>query len=133
MAHEPEVRAAVQAALLAGQGTAEVAREYQLPESTVSRWRKEARRAAGKTDDIGVLLLGYLRENLVTLRAQVEAFRDPEWLREQDASEAGVLHGILTDKAVRLLEALDGSGVQSMSPPTTNGHRNRVRSYGGGK
>lgn len=119
------------AALLAGQGVNEVAREYSLPPSTVSRWKRQARAEAGKSDDVGELLLEYLRENLETLSVQVIAFRDPEWLREQGASEVGVLHGILTDKAVRLLEALEGSGVQA--PPTpTNGRRNRVHAYIGG-
>lgn len=111
-------------ALLAGQGVAEVAREYSLPESTVSRWRKVARAEAGLSDDIGELLLAYLSENLRTLQAQAVAFRDPEWLRDQGASDVGVLHGILTDKAVRLLEALEGSGVPP-TPTYTNG-RNRV-------
>lgn len=111
--HEPEVRAAAMSALLAGQGVSEVAREYRLPESTVSRWKADARREAGLTDDIGELLLGYLRENLQSLRAQVVAFRDPAWLKEQRAGELGVLHGILCDKSIRLLEALDGGPVNN--------------------
>jgi len=110
--HDPEVRAAAMAALLSGQGVNAVAEEYRLPVSTVSDWKRLARSEAGRSDDIGELLLDYLRENLTTLRAQTIAFRDPEWLREQAASEAGVLHGILTDKAIRLLEALQGSPVE---------------------
>ena len=106
--HDPEVRAAAMAALLAGQGVSMVAKEYQLPESTVSRWKREARKDAGLSDDIGELLLGYLRENLQSLQAQVVAFRDPAWLKEQPAGELGVLHGILCDKSIRLLEALAG-------------------------
>ena len=51
--HEPEIRAAVMAALLAGQGVSAVARKYRLPESTVSRWKADARREAGLSDDIG--------------------------------------------------------------------------------
>jgi transposase-like protein len=95
------------AALLAGQGVNEVAAQYRLPKQTVSRWKKAARAEAGRSDDIGELLLGYLRENITTLRAQAVAFRNAAWLEKQDASDVGVLHGILTDKAVRLLEALE--------------------------
>lgn len=102
-----------------------MASEYSLPSSTVSRWRAQARREAGRSDDVGELLLGYLTENLRTLRAQVETFRDPDWLKTQQADAAAVLHGVLTDKAIRLLEALEGSGVQP--DPSTNGHRNRIR------
>lgn len=124
--YEPETKAAVMAALLAGQGVTEIAREYRIPESTVSRWKKLARAEAGRTEDIGELLMEYLTENLMTLRAQAIAFRDPQWLAAQEAQQAAVLHGVLTDKAVRLLEALEGSGVRP--DPSTNG-RNRVRGY----
>jgi transposase-like protein len=111
--YDPETRAAAMAALLAGQSVTTVAAEYRLPHSTVSRWRADARRGAARSDDVGALLLDYLRENLTTLRAQAVAFRDPEWLRTQDASAVGVLHGVLTDKAVRLLEALDGAPIRA--------------------
>ena len=106
--HPPEVRAAAMAALLAGQGVGDVAAEYRLPTSTVSRWKAEARREAGRSDDVGELLLDYLRENLSTLTAQAVVFRDPVWLKGQAAGELAVLHGVMTDKAVRLLEALEG-------------------------
>ena len=107
--HPPEVRAAVMAAVLAGQGVSQVAAEYNLPTSTVSRWKSEARREAGLSDDVGALLLDYLTENLSTLTAQAVVFRDPEWLRTQAAGELAVLHGVMCDKAVRLLEALEAS------------------------
>lgn len=119
--HAPEVKAAVMAALLTGQGVSQVAEEYDLPTSTVSRWKAKAREEAGRTDDVGALLLDYLTENLRTLRAQVETFRDPAWLREQPADASAVLHGVLADKAVRLLEALEGSGVERST--NTNGNR----------
>ena len=124
--HSAETKAAAMAALLAGQGVSEVARQYDhLPSSTVSRWRADARREAGLSDNVGELLLGYLTANLETLQSQAVFFRDSEWLRDQPAGELAVLHGVMTDKAVRLLEALEGSGVQ---PPHTNG-RNRARDY----
>ncbi len=110
--YSPETRAAVMAALLAGQGVSEVAREYRVSESTVSRWKKVARKEAGFSEDVGGLLLSYLAANLTTLKAQAEVFRDPKWLRTQEAGALAVLHGVLTDKAVRLLEALEGSPVE---------------------
>jgi transposase-like protein len=121
--YDPEVRAQAMAALLSGQGVTAVAQEYELPTSTVSRWRKQAREQAGRSDDVGGLLLAYLAENLTTLRAQAIAFRDADWLREQGASEAGVLHGILCDKATRLLSALEGSGVSPADDPGPGRHR----------
>jgi transposase-like protein len=126
--HPPEVRAAVMAAVLEGQGVNETAKEYNIPPSTVSRWKALARAEAGRSDDVGALLLAYLRENLATLTAQARVFGDGEWIREQGAADVAVLHGVLTDKAVRLLEALEDSGVQPAG--STDGHRNRGRRHG---
>lgn len=100
------------AALLAGQSVAEVAREYRVPESTVSRWKKASCAEAGLSDDVGELLLGYLRETLTTLRVQTVAFRDESWLHSQNALEAAILHGVTFDKVIRLLESRAGGPIE---------------------
>lgn len=124
--HPPEIRAEVMSCLLQGQGVTTVAKQYDIPTSTVSRWKRKAREEAGRTDDVGELLLEYLTANLTTLRAQAERFRDPEWLSEQDAADVAVLHGVLTDKAVRLLEAMEAAPVA----PSGNGSTpNRVKGH----
>ena len=106
------------AALLAGQGIQEVAKQYKIPEGTIKAWRARAKDAsqvaavaAGKKEEIGELLLEYLRTNLRTLKAQTVVFSDPLWLAKQDAGEVAVLHGVMTDKAIRLLEALSRADV----------------------
>ena len=106
------------AALLAGQGIQEVAKQYKIPEGTIKAWKsrqKDASQvaavAAGKKEEIGELLLEYLRTNLRTLKAQTIVFSDPLWLAKQDAGEVAVLHGVMTDKAIRLLEALSRADV----------------------
>jgi len=106
------------AALLAGQGIQEVAKQYKIPEGTIKAWRARAKDAsqvaavaAGKKEEIGELLLEYLRTNLRTLKAQTIVFSDPLWLAKQDAGEVAVLHGVMTDKAIRLLEALSRADV----------------------
>lgn len=106
-----EMKAGAMAALLAGQSVSTVAKDYKIPRGTVGRWSSELRRTAKhfdteKKEAIGELLMDYLRENLVTLREQAVIFRDPEWVEQQDASEMAVLHGVLADKTIRLLEAL---------------------------
>ena len=112
------MKAAVMAALLSGQAIAEVAREYKIPEGTIKAWRARAKDAsqvaavaAGKKEAIGDLLLEYLHTNLSTLKAQAIVFADSEWLRKQGADELAVLHGVMTDKAIRLLEALSRADV----------------------
>lgn len=116
------------AALLTGQSCASVAREYKIPVGTVKAWsaglavvREDVRGDTATSSptakkSIGELLVAYLSANLTALAAQAEVFADPTWLRGQSAADAAVLHGVMTDKAVRLLEALGGPGP---SEPTT--------------
>lgn len=114
--YDPAVKAAVVAALLEGQASSKVAAAYNLPEGTVKAWASRTRNGASelrsvapeKRDEIGALLVAYLHTNLATLKAQAETFRDPVWLKQQNAADAAVLHGVLTDKSIRLLEALGG-------------------------
>lgn len=106
--YSDEMKAAVLAALMAGQSVSEVAREYHLPKGTVSAWKKRMTVAENATQkkEIGELLVEYLKRNLITLKVQAEVFADKAWLKKQPAGELAVLHGVLTDKAVRLLDAL---------------------------
>ena len=117
-----ETRAAVMSALLTGQSVSSIAREYKIPKGTVSSWKKKTTSlvAGGradsdpkKNDRVGQLLIDYLQANLESLRIQVDAFSDPAWLKSQTASDAAVLHGVMTDKAVRLLEAFGANDTDS--------------------
>ena len=118
--YSPETKAAVMAALLEGQGAHRVAADFKLPEGTVKTWRARMKAADGsakassvepqKREEIGDLLIQYLHANLSTLRKQQAVFGDPEWLAKQNAADVAVLHGVMTDKAIRLLEALGGVG-----------------------
>ena len=126
--HSDETKAAVMAALLAGQSISQVAREYHLPEGTVKAWRSRQHIAQTQRDALGVatdatpkkevgdLILEYLRANLEALRAQAKVFSDPNWLKTQEAQSLAVLHGVMTDKAVRLLEAF-GKSSEVMDEP----------------
>ncbi len=108
--YDPAVKAQVLAALLAGQGAEKVAQQYQIPVGTVRGWKAKAKADDGvvtqKKEEIGKLLLEYLAVSLATLKKQAEFFADETWLRKQEASSVAVLHGVLADKAIRLLEAL---------------------------
>lgn len=105
-----ETKAQVMAALLTGQSINAVAREYKIPKQTISNWKNRDKPGVPRDDtqkaaEIEDLLSGYLKENLKTLRAQAEFFREETWLKKQEASQLAVLHGVLSDKAIRLLEA----------------------------
>lgn len=111
--YSDETRGAVMAALLAGQSITSVSKEYNIPKGTVSGWKHRAdgvaQSATQKREvdpEIGDLLLDYIRASLRTLKTQVEHFGDKTWLANQDADQLAVLHGVQTDKVIRLLEAL---------------------------
>lgn len=110
MKYDRETKAAVLSALLTGQAVSDVAERYNIPQSTVRYWQAKMQNIADVPDDerekIGILLLNYLIATLETLKIQSMVFRDEEWLRDQDAPGLAVLHGVITDKAIRLLEAL---------------------------
>jgi hypothetical protein len=99
---------------MVGQTAAEVASIYNVPESTVRSWKSRelagsgALAAAGPEvqERIGTLLVEYLTESLSALKRQMQVFSDEAWLKKQSASEAAILHGVLADKTIRLLEAL---------------------------
>jgi len=117
--YSDDTKAEVMAALLQGQRVTNIADEYDIPQSTVSGWKKKVQQKADmdlddqaiqkKEAELGGLLMEYLQENVKALRAQAEQFSDEEWLKKQSASEVATLHGVMTDKAVRLLEALSAS------------------------
>lgn len=114
--YSSEEKAAALAALLEGQGVTKVAEEYNIPEGTIASWKSRlvngesiVALASEKADEVGDLLVEYLRASLRALRIQQEeVFSDPEWVRQQGANALAILHGVTTDKVVRLLEALGG-------------------------
>ncbi len=98
------------AALLQGRSIGSVAKEYSIPQGTPvgeSRSPDELQPVATpkKAAEIGDLLTHTWARDLATLREQAIVFRDPVWVRRQDAAALATLHGVMTDKAVRLLEA----------------------------
>jgi len=112
--HSDEVQAKVIAALLAGQGVAQVARQYKLPHSTVSRLK--ASLSEGQLDQVGrekrESLAQLIEDHLTeSLKAATEIARkvstDSEWFAKQSAQEVAILYGVLTDKSVRILEAAE--------------------------
>jgi len=112
--YSEEVHAACVAALLAGQDITAVAGEYNVPEPTLRSWKHRARRDGAdpivpETDrtEIGQLLIAYMKDVIAAMRKQTVVFGDEEYLRKQPAGELGVVHGILADKTIRLLEALE--------------------------
>jgi len=113
--YSPEVKAAVMAALLTGQSISSVAKEYDIPKGTVSSWKNKKgsvkKATQKKADEIGVLLIDVLFTNLEAIKAQSEFTKDVQWLKKQTASDLAVLYGVMTDKSIRLLEAMSNAAI----------------------
>lgn len=117
MAHSPETKAKVIAALMAGQGVSEIARDYNISKATASAWKSEIpglseQNRTQKTRDFGEMLGAYLEELLTTAAVQQVHFRDKEWLNQQSAADLAVLHGVSIDKGIRLFEAAQRAEIE---------------------
>lgn len=106
-----ETRAAAIAALLEGQGVTAVAKKYKLPRSTVNNFKKSL--STGQLDEVrhkkeqelAELIEGHLKSSLHAAAQIAKQTSNADWRNKQNAADLGVFYGILTDKAVRILEA----------------------------
>lgn len=124
--HPPEVKAAVLAALLSGQGVTHVAQEHHLSPGLVSSWKKELSSSQWqsisekKLEDLSALVARYLNEILngtTFLMEFIQGKRQSKWLEEQSAAEVATLLGVATDKGIRLLEAAEYTAAAGDSEP----------------
>jgi hypothetical protein len=111
-AHPTDIKAAVLAAILEGQGVGEIAKKYDLPKQTVSNLKKKlsdielGQVGTEKSEKLIDLVEGHLSASLKAASNLAEkCSTDDVWIREQSASEIAALYGILSDKAIRILEA----------------------------
>lgn len=111
--YSDETKAAVMAALLAGQSVSQVAREYNVPRGTVAGWSSRLHQSGvptvsnTKKEQMGDLLLDLLRQQVKALMAMLRAAEDPEWLKRQNAADLAVFFGVNYDKLARMIEALN--------------------------
>ena len=116
-------RAAIIAALLAGQSVTQVATEFKINKSVVSRLRATRpplelqQVATQKEESLERLVLEYVSTNLRTLKTQSEVVGRPEYIEAQPASEIAVLHGVIADKTFRILSAMESTPAGSNPEP----------------
>jgi hypothetical protein len=107
--HGADKKARTIHALLTGASIADVVEAEHLSPATVSAWRAEGAARLGyvpeKAAELDGLLLAYLRTGLATLVLQAEQFADAAWYKRGSPADAAVLHGVLADKLLRILEA----------------------------
>jgi transposase-like protein len=111
--HSDETKAAVLAdVVLIGAGAA--AAKHGISVNTVKTWKLRSRAGSAveplKKERIGEMVAAYLEANLQALTAQAYVASDPQYIEKQPAESLAVLHGVMADKSIRLLEALGRSG-----------------------
>ena len=109
--HPAVVRWAVLAALLSGDSQERIAQLFDIDQGTVSRWKKNLREELGKLaqeqrEQVELNIFITILKTQHAIQSQLDVFSDTQWLKRQPAEELGILHGILHDKSIRLLEAL---------------------------
>jgi transposase len=116
--HDDETRAAVIAALLAGQGVGEVAKAYKLPESTIYHIKSNlsdeefVKLRNKKREKLADLIESHLTASLNAAIRIADKTQDGKWLNKQSADSLGTFFGITTDKAVRILEAAESANIE---------------------
>jgi hypothetical protein len=108
-------RAAVMAALLAGQSVNKVAEDYKMPKSSVSRLKAlipaEQLEQVGiqKGEQIADLIAQNLEASFRAIHNILQQTENAEWLNKQPADELATLLGVTSDKVFRVLEAIENA------------------------
>lgn len=116
---EPERAAALADVVLIG--TSATAAKYDIPRSTLVTWQETfsiVHNPLEKRDRIGSLVAAYLEANLQALIAQAYVASQSEYIERQPADGLAILHGVMADKSVRLLEAISHGHAE---PPAIDG------------
>jgi transposase-like protein len=108
VAHSPELRAEVIAAVMTGMPVNQAARNFGIDKATVSEWCARAHvptvpTAAQRLAMIEGLLLDLVAEHTTTLRAELQAAARPAWLEKQSAADLAQLVVAQRDTLIRLL------------------------------
>lgn len=112
--YDRETKILVQSLLAAGKTTRQVALETGIPEGTIRSWQqRQHQRAAAKSlgtssvERLTKAIEEYLHEILEALAAQARFTRTSEWLQKQSAADLAALHIALSERAFRLLSAIE--------------------------
>jgi hypothetical protein len=108
---DKQLKTCVCGALLAGLSVSDVARKYNLPKSTVCRFRASLGSELEQvgTDmrrDMEQLLLSHTEENLQALSKMAQHAHDRGWLMKQNAVGVAKFYGVVATYTLRLLESV---------------------------
>jgi len=108
-------KAVVLAALLAGQSVNQIAEEYKIPKSSVSRLKKLipaaelAQIGTQKAENLAGLIAANLEGSFEAIQNILKQTRNANWLDKQPAAELATFLGVTSDKVFRVLEAIENA------------------------
>lgn len=132
VAHDPELKARARAALAAGTSPNQIARDLELPVSTVKSWKRDLLRqnpdldldepARGGEPGGPLDLAEYVRDDLAAdlriKRGIARALNDREWLKKQSAAGlAQLLREVNTNKQWTVTAVTTGADYAPLSGP----------------
>jgi len=105
-----EVRSLVLAGLMTGKTATEISELYNIPQPTVTRWKQQIPELMrelefDQREMIRLNLFNIIIQSQYALLKQIEVFSNTEWLAQRSAKSLTILHGVMQDKIIRLLEA----------------------------
>jgi hypothetical protein len=121
VAHPPELRAQVVAAVLAGTTINQAARDFGIDKATVSEWCSRAQIPTVptiKTETDAELIMRYFRTAIRAMIVQAEVFGDEHYCRAQDADKLAIAHGVLGDKFAGIATTAASLGLIAASSGT---------------
>jgi len=104
---DDEKAAALADVLILGPGA--TAAKYSVPLGTLKGWQREyeiVHDPTIKKGRIELLAITYLEASFQALIAQAHVISQPEYIDRQPAGELAILHGVVADKAIRLVDAI---------------------------
>jgi len=113
VAHPPELRAEVIAAVLAGTTITQAALQFNLDKGLVSRWVTGLQAVATEkiSPPLEQLIVEYLLTGFRAMISQAEVMSDPEYCRRQDADKLAIAHGVLGDKLAGVAATAQALGI----------------------
>lgn len=101
------IKAAAQAALLLGQSASQVALQYGLHQSVVTRWQDTiiTAGAVGRRDRLSDMLMVFIEQELKSLMAISIVTSDEKWIRRQSADQLAHYVAVKSDRLMAMLAA----------------------------
>jgi hypothetical protein len=114
VAHPPELRAQVIAAVFAGMTITEAAAQFNVERSLVSRWVAAGLQPVAQKKKVPALedlIVEYLLTGLRAMIVQAEVYADERYCRTQDADKLAIAHGVLGDKLAGVAATAQALGI----------------------